>query len=51
MKKDKSIQEKNVEASILIPWGFIASVVHFPGVEGFDFPDPFDTEIGFEINS
>jgi len=34
----------------LIPWGFISSVVHFPGAEGFDFPNPFDNEIGFEVN-
>jgi len=36
-----------VEASILIPWGFIVSIAHFPGSEGFDFPSPFDSEIGF----
>jgi hypothetical protein len=24
-------------------------VVHFPGTEGFDFPFPFDTPIGFDI--
>ena len=39
---------QNVTASILIPWGFIASVVHFPNVEGFDFPNPFEKHIGFE---
>ena len=50
--KDKnSVKEKNLEASILIPWGFISSVVHFPGAEGFDFPNPFDSEIGFEIKT
>ena len=26
--------EKDVSASMLIPWGFIASVIHFPDVEG-----------------
>ena len=40
--------EKDVAASMLIPWGFIASIVHFPDVEGFDFPNPFDTSIGFD---
>ena len=40
--------EKDVSASILIPWGFIASIVHFPGTEGFDFPNPFDSQIGFK---
>ena len=45
-RKKQSFQ--NVEASILIPWGFIASIVHFPNVEGFDFPNPFEKNIGFE---
>ena len=38
---------KKVEASILIPWGFIVSIAHFPGEAGYDFPSPFDQEIGF----
>ena len=38
---------QKVEASILVPWGFIVSIAHFPGSEGFDFPSPFDSEIGF----
>ena len=45
-RKKQSFQ--SVEASILIPWGFIASVVHFPNVEGFDFSNPFVKNIGFE---
>ena len=40
--------EKEVSAAMLIPWGFIASIVHFPDVEGFDFPDPFQSSIGFD---
>ena len=51
IKDGKSSGEKNVNASMLIPWGFIASVVHFPGVEGFDFPNPFDAQIGFNIEN
>ena len=43
--------EKSIDASILIPWGYIASIVHFPGEEGFDFPDPFATNLGFNINN
>ena len=39
---------KKVEASILIPWVFIVSLVHFPGAEGFDLPSPFDLNIGFK---
>jgi len=35
---------------LLIPWPLIISVVQFPGVEGFDFPDPFQSQMGFEID-
>ena len=49
VKNGKHKGTKDVNASILIPWGFIASVVHFPGTEGFDYPFPFDTPIGFDI--
>jgi len=48
-KKGQQSGKKNVTASMLIPWGFIASVVHFPGVEGFDFPSPFEAHIGFDV--
>ncbi len=48
IKGDNIDGEKDVSASMLIPWGFIASVVHFPSAEGFDFPDPFDSSIGFD---
>ena len=46
-KKGKEKTNK-VDASILIPWTFIVSLVHFPGAEGFDLPSPFDLEIGFK---
>ena len=46
-KNEKKGGTKKVEASILIPWVFIVSIAHFPGVEGFDFPSPFDQHIGF----
>tara|TARA_Y100001934_G_scaffold178884_1_gene211641 strand:+ start:4165 stop:4470 length:306 start_codon:yes stop_codon:yes gene_type:complete len=46
-KNRKEDQTQKVEASILIPWVFIVSIAHFPGVEGFDFPSPFDQNIGF----
>ena len=45
---DVKTDTRKVEASILIPWGFIVSVAHFPGAEGFDFPSPFESHIGFE---
>lgn len=46
----KEDESKTVEASVLIPWPYISSVVHFPDVEGFDFPNPFSKEIGFSIS-
>ncbi len=46
-KKTSSTQ--TVTASLLIPWSFLVSIVHFPGLEGFDYPSPFETHIGFEI--
>ena len=43
----KKNETHNVEASILIPCGFIVSIAHFPGADGFDFPSPIDSDIGF----
>ncbi|MDP6684936.1 MAG: hypothetical protein QGH24_03230 [Candidatus Marinimicrobia bacterium] len=48
IKSIKPPKTREVEASVLIPWGFIVSIVHFPGVEGFDFPNPLDKHIGFD---
>ncbi len=48
--KTKKPKTKMVTASVLIAWAFIVSVVHFPDVEGFDFPSPFETHIGFDID-
>ena len=45
-KKEEN-NTKKIEASILIPWVFIVSIAHFPGADGFDFPSPFDHQIGF----
>ncbi|MFQ6677308.1 MAG: hypothetical protein ACE5D0_03215 [Fidelibacterota bacterium] len=50
-KTKKSMSYKSVSASILIAWAYIASIVHFPNVEGFDFPSPFDHKIGFDIEN
>ena len=47
MTGNKKNEKQNVEASILIPWGFIVSIAHFPEADGFDFPSPFDSDIGF----
>ena len=47
MTEKDSKKSKTLEASILIPWAFVVSIVHFPGADGFDFPSPFDQHIGF----
>ena len=39
--------KKKLKATILIPWAFIISIVHFPEAEGYDFPNPFEQSIGF----
>lgn len=47
LKNNNKEKIKKTEASILIPWPFIVSIIHFPGAEGFDFPSPFEQHIGF----
>jgi hypothetical protein len=49
--KDTKIVTESVIASVLIAWPFITSIVHFPNVEGFDFPNPFDLNFGFDIEN
>ena len=49
--KDGKVTTESVTASVLIAWPFITSIVHFPNVEGFDFPDPFDLHFGFDIEN
>ena len=38
---------QKVDASAMLPWGAIATVMHFPDVEGYDKPSPFNRDIGF----
>ena len=49
--KESEVTTESVTASVLIAWPFITSIVHFPNVEGFDFPNPFDLQVGFDIES
>ena len=49
--KDAKIVTESVVASVLIAWPFITSIVHFQNVEGFDFPNPFDLNFGFDIEN
>ena len=41
----ESMQKAN--ASAMVPWGAIGTVMHFPNVEGYDKPSPFNRDIGF----
>lgn len=38
-----------VDANFIIRWEQIATIVHFPNREGFDFPSPFEKHIGFVV--
>ena len=51
IKSIKAPKTREVEAAVLMPWGFIVSIVHFPGEQGFDFPNPFEKHIGFEADN
>ena len=46
---DKVTRERH-NASVYIPWRNVASLVHFPNREGFDFPSPFERNVGFRAN-
>ena len=41
---------QSVTGSLLIPWPLITSIIHFPGVDGFDLPSPFESHIGFDAD-
>ncbi len=43
-------QEQTADASALVPWGAIVSVVAFPDLKGFDYPQPDLDRIGFHID-
>jgi|TARA_B110000263_G_scaffold230835_1_gene225647 hypothetical protein len=40
--------EITTDACALIPWTSIETVVHFPNLEGFDFPKPEVDQLGFQ---
>lgn len=50
-KKPKRPMYQSVTGSLLIPWPLIVSIVHFPGVTDFDFPSPFESHIGFDVEN
>ncbi len=46
----EKVTKENYNASVYIPWRNVASLVHFPNREGFDFPSPFERKVGFRSN-
>lgn len=46
----KQVKEE-IDASVLITWDNIISIMHYPHREGFDFPSEFDKEVGFKLNT
>ncbi len=40
---------RTLEANFLIRWEQINTIVHFPHLEGFDMPSPFERHIGFVL--
>ena len=46
----KQVKDR-VDANFIIRWEQIATIVHFPNREGYDFPSPFEKHIGFIVPS
>ena len=45
---ENKIKKEKIDASFLVTWDNINSIMHYPKREGFDFPSEFDVEIGFK---
>ena len=44
----KRVKER-LDASVLITWDNIQTIMHYPNREGYDFPSEFEREVGFKI--
>ena len=44
------VTREQYNASVYIPWRNVASLVHFPNRDGFDFPSPFERHFGFRAD-
>ncbi len=42
---------QQITANFLLRWEKIETIMHFPGREGYDFPNEFEKDFGFEIKS
>lgn len=47
LPEDKVVKDK-LEATFLIMWDLISTIMHYPDREGYDFPSEFDKNIGFK---
>ena len=45
--KNDKIEKHIKEATFLIMWNQIATIMHYPNRDGYDFPSEFDKQIGF----
>tara|TARA_B100000700_G_scaffold48895_1_gene51603 strand:- start:254 stop:604 length:351 start_codon:yes stop_codon:yes gene_type:complete len=42
---------QRIDASVLITWDNVESIMHYPNREGYDFPSEFEREVGFKIQT
>jgi len=47
----KKQSRQQIEANFLVRWENIITIMHFPGREGYDFPNEFEKDFGFEIKA
>lgn len=45
---DEKIIKEKVEATFLVTWDNIKSMMHYPDREGYDFPSEFNLDVGFK---
>ncbi len=48
LPKDKQIKE-DLDATFLITWDNIETIMHYPEREGYDFPSEFEKQAGFML--
>ncbi|MAV58545.1 MAG: hypothetical protein CMG07_01160 [Candidatus Marinimicrobia bacterium] len=44
-------KHERLDASVLITWDNVQSILHYPNREGYDFPSEFEREVGFKIKT
>ena len=45
----EKIHREEINASFLVTWDNIKTIMHYPNRKGFDFPSEFDKNIGFKF--